>query len=208
MIQIHTSAVGPACANGEPSPSFRSSFCDPPSPCYSPSWRWVLSTTAPAGSAGPWDEETIRLTVVESARQISVLFYLTMLAAVAVIGFSVHWMADTGAASTLTKQYRDRRTPSTPPFSSRRGGLLSPAVDRPVDRRRRELVGTITLPGHPHRHGHTESGFLFSAPLSALRWSSLSAMVGSVTSGLWRGPGVYRLIRRLNPDLFAAPTSN
>jgi hypothetical protein len=60
--------------------------------------------------------EAIKLTV-QSARQISVLFYLTMLGAIAVIGYFVHWMSATyGAASTLTKGIVIAGLTSTPLF--------------------------------------------------------------------------------------------
>ena len=76
---------------------------------------WYYGTSRIGWTVGD-EGETIRLTV-ESARQISVLFYLTMLAAVAVIGYFVHWMADTyGAASTLTKGIVIAGLTSTPLF--------------------------------------------------------------------------------------------
>lgn len=47
--------------------------------------------------------ETIKLTA-DSARQICILFYFTMLACIAVIGYFIHWMSDTyGAESSIIK---------------------------------------------------------------------------------------------------------
>ena len=67
-----------------------------------PAVAWYYGTSRVGWTVGD-QGEAIKLTV-ESARQISVLFYLTMLASVVVIGYFVHWMSDTyGADSSLTK---------------------------------------------------------------------------------------------------------
>lgn len=67
-----------------------------------PAVAWFYGTSQVGWTVGEGDE-VIKLTA-QSARQITVLFYLVMLASVAVIGYFVHWMSDTyGAASTLTK---------------------------------------------------------------------------------------------------------
>ena len=67
-----------------------------------PAVAWYYGTSRVGWTVGDQGEAT-KLTV-ESARQISVLFYLTMLASVVVIGYFVHWMSDTyGADSSLTK---------------------------------------------------------------------------------------------------------
>ena len=74
-------------------------------PCFMailPAVAWYYGTSQVGWTVGDHGE-TIRLTA-ESARQICILFYLTMVACVAVIGFFIHWMSDTyGADSSLTK---------------------------------------------------------------------------------------------------------
>lgn len=67
-----------------------------------PAVAWYYGTTTVGWSVGDHGE-TIRLTT-ESARQICILFYFTMIACVSVIGYFIHWMADTyGAESSITK---------------------------------------------------------------------------------------------------------
>ena len=67
-----------------------------------PAVAWFYGTSQVGWTVGEGNE-VIKLTT-QSARQITVLFYVTMLASVAIIGYFVHWMSDTyGAASTLTK---------------------------------------------------------------------------------------------------------
>jgi hypothetical protein len=67
-----------------------------------PAVAWYYGTSQVGWTVGDHGEP-IKLTV-ESARQITILFYLTMLACVAVIGYFIHWMSDTyGAQSTVTK---------------------------------------------------------------------------------------------------------
>ena len=67
-----------------------------------PAVAWYYGTTQIGWTVGDHGE-TIRLTTA-SARQICILFYITMLACVAVIGYFVHWMAETyGAQSTTTR---------------------------------------------------------------------------------------------------------
>ena len=67
-----------------------------------PAVAWFYGTSQVGWTVGEGDE-VIKLTA-QSARQITVLFYIAMLASVAIIGYFVHWMSDTyGAASTLTK---------------------------------------------------------------------------------------------------------
>lgn len=67
-----------------------------------PAVAWYYGTTEVGWTVGDHGE-VIRLTH-ESARQICILFYITMLACVAVIGYFVHWMAATyGAQSSTTR---------------------------------------------------------------------------------------------------------
>jgi uncharacterized membrane protein (DUF485 family) len=67
-----------------------------------PAVAWYYGTTEIGWTVGDHGE-VIRLTRA-SARQICILFYLTMLACIAVIGYFVHWMAATyGAQSSVTR---------------------------------------------------------------------------------------------------------
>jgi len=66
-----------------------------------PAIAWHYGTTAVGWTVG--DGDAIKLTP-DSALQIVILFYLAMIGAVAVIGYFIHWMADTyGADSTFVK---------------------------------------------------------------------------------------------------------
>ena len=85
-----------------PESSFRTLLLYPCFLALLPAVAWYYGTSRVGWTVGDHGE-AVKLTV-ESARQISVLFYLTMLGSIAVIGYFVHWMSDTyGAASTLTK---------------------------------------------------------------------------------------------------------
>jgi len=85
-----------------PDSSFRTLLLYPCFLALLPAVAWYYGTSRVGWTVGDAGE-AIKLTV-ESARQISVLFYLTMLGSIAVIGYFVHWMSATyGAASTLTK---------------------------------------------------------------------------------------------------------
>ena len=67
-----------------------------------PAVAWFYGTTEIGWTVGEYGEP-IRLTR-ESARIICILFYLTMLVCIAVIGYFIHWMAATyGAQSSTTK---------------------------------------------------------------------------------------------------------
>ena len=74
-------------------------------PCFLailPAVAWYYGTSQVGWTVGDHGE-TIKLTAA-SARQICILFYFTMIACVAVIGYFIHWMSDTyGANSSLTK---------------------------------------------------------------------------------------------------------
>lgn len=66
-----------------------------------PAVAWYYGTTEVGWTVG--DGDSIKLTR-DSALSIIILFYLTMIGAVAVIGYFIHWMADTyGADSTFSK---------------------------------------------------------------------------------------------------------
>lgn len=67
-----------------------------------PAVAWYYGTSQVGWSVGDHGE-TIRLTAA-SARTICILFYFTMIACVAVIGYFIHWMSETyGADSSTTK---------------------------------------------------------------------------------------------------------
>lgn len=67
-----------------------------------PAVAWFYGTTEIGWTVGEYGEP-IRLTR-ESARIICILFYLTMIACVGVIGYFIHWMSATyGAQSTVTR---------------------------------------------------------------------------------------------------------
>jgi len=85
-----------------PDSSFRTLLLYPCLFALLPAVAWFYGTSQVGWTVGEGDE-VIKLTA-QSARQITVLFYIAMLASVAIIGYFVHWMSDTyGAASTLTK---------------------------------------------------------------------------------------------------------
>ena len=85
-----------------PEDSFRTLLLYPCFLAILPAVAWYYGTSRVGWTVGD-QGETIKLTV-ESARQITILFYLAMLGSVAVIGYFVHWMSDTyGANSSLTK---------------------------------------------------------------------------------------------------------
>ena len=66
-----------------------------------PAVAWYFGTTEIGWRVG--DGDAIKLTK-DSALAIIILFYLTMLASIAIIGAFIHWMADTyGANSSLAK---------------------------------------------------------------------------------------------------------
>lgn len=67
-----------------------------------PAVAWYYGTSVVGWTVGEHGE-SIKLTP-ESARQICILFYITMVTCVAIIGYSIHWMASTyGAQSTITR---------------------------------------------------------------------------------------------------------
>jgi len=98
-----------------PEDSFRTLLLYPCFLAILPAVAWYYGTSRVGWTVGD-QGETIKLTV-ESARQITILFYLAMLGSVAVIGHFVHWMSDTyGADSSLTKGIVIVGLTSTPLF--------------------------------------------------------------------------------------------
>lgn len=98
-----------------PEDSFRTLLLYPCFFAILPAVAWYYGTSRVGWTVGD-QGETIKLTV-ESARQITILFYLAMLGSVAVIGYFVHWMSDTyGANSSLTKGIVIVGLTSTPLF--------------------------------------------------------------------------------------------
>ncbi|MEM6580122.1 MAG: Yip1 family protein [Pseudomonadota bacterium] len=84
-----------------PAPSLRILLLYPCIFAILPAVAWYYGTSHVGWSVG--DDDPIKLTV-ESARRISILFYFAMVAAVAAIGYFIHWMSDTyGAQSSMTK---------------------------------------------------------------------------------------------------------
>ena len=80
-----------------------------------PAVAWYYGTSRVGWSIGD-QGDTIKLTL-ESARQLSILFYLAMVACVVVIGYFIHWMSDTyGADSSVTKGIVIAGLASTPMF--------------------------------------------------------------------------------------------
>lgn len=80
-----------------------------------PAVAWYYGTTQIGWTVGDHGEP-IRLTR-ESAREICILFYLTMIACVAVIGYFIHWMAATyGAQTTITRGIVTAGLVATPLF--------------------------------------------------------------------------------------------
>ena len=79
-----------------------------------PAVAWYYGTTDVGWAVG--DGEVIRLTK-ESARTICILFYMTQVICLCVIGYFIHWMSDTyGAKSTITKGIIIASLAATPMF--------------------------------------------------------------------------------------------
>ena len=80
-----------------------------------PAVAWYYGTSRVGWTVGDADN-AIKLTM-ESARQLSILFYLGMIGCVAVIGYAIHWMSETyGADSTITKGIVIAGLNATPQF--------------------------------------------------------------------------------------------
>ena len=168
-----------------PESSFRTLVLYPSIFAVLPAVAWYYGTSRVGWTVGDHGE-TIKLTV-ESARQISVLFYLAMLGAIAVIGYFVHWMSDTyGADSSLTKGIVIAGLTSTPLFIA---GLVGVYPLLWIDL----LIGVAALSwsvyllylGIPIIMGIPEErGFLFSSAVVGVAMVILICMmVGSVI--LW-----------------------
>jgi len=98
-----------------PESSFRTLVLYPCFMAILPAVAWYYGTSHVGWTVGEHGE-TIKLTT-QSARQICILFYLTMVACVVVIGSFIHWMSDTyGAESSLTKGIVITGLTSTPLF--------------------------------------------------------------------------------------------
>lgn len=79
-----------------------------------PAAAWYYGTTNIGWSVGEGD--SIKLTP-DSARAIVILFYLTMVATISVIGYFIHWMSETyGAKSTLARGIAIASLTATPLF--------------------------------------------------------------------------------------------
>ena len=150
-----------------------------------PAVAWYYGTSRVGWTVGD-SEDVIKLTVA-SARQISILFYLAMIACVAVIGYFIHWMADTyGADSTFAKGVVIAGLTATPLFIA---GLVGFYPLLWLDL----LIGVAAVSwavyllylGIPIVMGIPEErGFLFSSAVMAIAMVILIClMVGSVL--LW-----------------------
>mgnify|MGYP001812106986 CR=1 FL=1 len=168
-----------------PESSFRTLVLYPCIFAVLPAVAWYYGTSRVGWTVGDHGE-TIKLTV-ESARQISILFYLAMLGAIAVIGYCVPWMSDTyGADSSLTKGIVIAGLTSTPLFIA---GLVGVYPLLWIDL----LIGVAALSwsvyllylGIPIIMGIPEErGFLFSSAVVGVAMVILICMmVGSVI--LW-----------------------
>ncbi|MEJ2531465.1 MAG: Yip1 family protein [Halioglobus sp.] len=102
---------------GLPENSFRTLVLYPCIMAILPAVAWYYGTSRVGWSVGDQDD-TIKLTI-DSARQLSILFYFAMVACVVVIGYFIHWMSDTyGADSSITKGIVIAGMASTPMFLS------------------------------------------------------------------------------------------
>jgi len=81
-----------------------------------PAFAWYWGTSKVGWTVGTYDE-VIRLTQA-SALQVNILFYCVMVAAVAGIGYFIHWMSDTYGAenSSIAKGIMVAGLTSTPLF--------------------------------------------------------------------------------------------
>ncbi|MEH6636770.1 MAG: Yip1 family protein [Halioglobus sp.] len=157
-------------------------------PCFMailPAVAWYYGTSQVGWTVGDHGE-AIKLTTA-SARQICILFYMTMVACVAVIGFFIHWMAETyGAKSTLTKGIVIAGLTATPLFIAGLSGF-SPLLWLDL------LVGVAAVSWSVYlmylgipivMNIPEERGFLFSSAVLAIAMVILIClMVGSVI--LW-----------------------
>jgi hypothetical protein len=102
---------------GLPQPSLNRLLLYPCIMAIIPAVAWYYGTSRVGWTVGG-DGQAIKLTV-ESARQLTILFYLAMVACVAAIGYFIHWMAHTyGAESSTIKGIVIAGLCSTPLFLS------------------------------------------------------------------------------------------
>lgn len=150
-----------------------------------PAVAWYYGTSVVGWTVGEHGDP-IKLTV-ESARTISILFYLGMVGCVATIGYFIHWMADTyGANSSLAKGIVIAGLTATPLFIC---GLVGFYPVLWIDL----LIGVVAVTwsvylmylGIPIVMGIPEErGFLFSSAILAIAMVILIClMVASVL--LW-----------------------
>ncbi|MEZ5571656.1 MAG: Yip1 family protein [Halioglobus sp.] len=150
-----------------------------------PAVAWYYGTTQIGWTVGDHGEP-IRLTR-ESARQICILFYLTMLVCVAVIGYFIHWMAATyGAQSSVARGIVTAGITATPLFIAGLSGFY-PILWLDM------LIGVIAVCWSVYlmylgipimMRIPEERGFLFSSAVLAIALVILIClMVGSVI--LW-----------------------
>lgn len=150
-----------------------------------PAVAWYYGTTQVGWTVGD-DGSPIKLTV-QSARAICILFYVTMVACVGIIGYFIHWMSETyGADSSLVKGVVIAGFTATPLFLA---GLVGFYPILWLDM----LVGVVAISwavyllylGIPIvMKIPEERGFLFSSAILAIALVILIClMVGSVM--LW-----------------------
>jgi Yip1 domain len=150
-----------------------------------PAVAWYYGTTEIGWTVSDHGE-AIRLTH-DSARQICILFYMTMISSVAIIGYSIHWMAATyGAQSTVTRGMVIAGLTATPLFIAGLTGFY-PLLWLDM------LIGVIALSWSVYlmylgipivMNIPQERGFLFSSAVLAIAMVILIClMVGSVI--LW-----------------------
>ncbi|GAB3277790.1 Yip1 family protein [Parahaliea aestuarii] len=98
-----------------PGPSFNTLVLYPCIMAILPAVAWYYGTSQVGWTVGS-SGQPVKLTP-ESARQLSILFYLGMLACVAGIGYFIHWMAHTyGAESSTAKGIVVAGLTATPMF--------------------------------------------------------------------------------------------
>ncbi|MBT4521903.1 MAG: DUF1282 family protein [Halieaceae bacterium] len=150
-----------------------------------PAVAWFYGTSQVGWTVGD-DGDAIKLTA-NSARQISMLFYLAMIASVAAIGYFIHWMASTyGAESSTARGIVIAGLTATPLFIA---GLVGFYPVLWLDL----LVGVVAISWAVYLmylgipivlNISTERGFLFSSAVLAISMVIfICLMVGSVL--LW-----------------------
>ncbi|MBA6412558.1 YIP1 family protein [Parahaliea sp. F7430] len=152
-----------------PTPSFNTLILYPCLMALLPAIAWYYGTSRIGWSVGDGGQ-AIKLTM-ESARQISILFYLGMVACVLAIGYFVHWMSRTyGADSSFAKGIVVAGLTATPLFIA---GLVGFYPVLWVDL----LIGVVAISwsiyllylGIPIVMGIPEErGFLFSSAVVAI----------------------------------------